>query len=240
MVEEAIEVFGRIGYRGTVLAIALAELGSIAGAAGDTKRAAGLFGECLELCLTGRYLWVLPYALEGLGDVAIARGRPEQGARLFGAAEAHRAETGAAVRPTVYPEYRSAQAAARARLSEPAFAAAWAQGRTLTLDQAASEAMAIVPSPPHDPVPPGSPVAPPIAPAPTPAPAPTHADRFGLSPREREVLGLIAQRLSNPEIAARLHVSPRTVQSHAISLFGKLGVADRRAAAALAAKHGLA
>jgi DNA-binding NarL/FixJ family response regulator len=51
---------------------------------------------------------------------------------------------------------------------------------------------------------------------------------------------LICQRLTNKEIAQALYVGARTVQSHTISIFTKLGVDNRRDAAALAVRHGLA
>ncbi|HET6951134.1 MAG TPA: LuxR C-terminal-related transcriptional regulator, partial [Acidimicrobiales bacterium] len=56
----------------------------------------------------------------------------------------------------------------------------------------------------------------------------------GVSEREAEVLDLVAARATNAEIAARLFVSVRTVESHVSSLLRKLGVADRRALADLA------
>ncbi len=54
------------------------------------------------------------------------------------------------------------------------------------------------------------------------------------SRRETEVLGLLGEHLTNAEIAQRLFVSERTVESHVSALLHKLGVADRRALAALA------
>ena len=62
---------------------------------------------------------------------------------------------------------------------------------------------------------------------------------FGLSPRELDVLRLLTRRWTDAEIAESLFVSPRTVNTHVRSIFNKLGAANRREAAALAARHGL-
>ncbi|MGQ3053097.1 MAG: response regulator transcription factor [Roseateles sp.] len=59
---------------------------------------------------------------------------------------------------------------------------------------------------------------------------------LGISPREREVLELLAAGLANKEIAARLHVSPHTVKTHVAKLYEKLG-ARRRTEAILKARE---
>ena len=56
---------------------------------------------------------------------------------------------------------------------------------------------------------------------------------FGLTPREREVLRLLVRRITDREIADELAISPRTVMHHVSRILAKLGVADRRAAAAV-------
>ena len=61
----------------------------------------------------------------------------------------------------------------------------------------------------------------------------------GLSAREMEVLRLVAQGLTNPEVAERLFLSPRTVGQHLRSIFNKLGVSSRTAASRIAIERGL-
>lgn len=60
-----------------------------------------------------------------------------------------------------------------------------------------------------------------------------------LTAREREVLGLVAQGLSNPEITRRLALSPKTVRNHVSSCLGKLRVSSRSAAIVRAREAGL-
>jgi DNA-binding NarL/FixJ family response regulator len=60
-----------------------------------------------------------------------------------------------------------------------------------------------------------------------------------LTAREREILGLIAQHLTNPEIAARLSLSPKTVRNIASSIFNKLQVTDPAEAIMRAREAGL-
>lgn len=79
----------------------------------------------------------------------------------------------------------------------------------------------------------------------TPEAAPALYDRHGiriqydLTPREIQVLRLMAQGASNPEISGRLHISPHTVKSHVIHIFNKLNVNDRTQAAVWAVQNRL-
>jgi two-component system, NarL family, nitrate/nitrite response regulator NarL len=64
-------------------------------------------------------------------------------------------------------------------------------------------------------------------------------ERVALSSREREVLAMIAEGLSAPDIGKRLHLSAATVKGHLHSLYEKLGVSERAAAVAEAMRRGL-
>jgi len=87
------------------------------------------------------------------------------------------------------------------------------------------------------------------SPAPTPAPpTPTATEQpateqpvlpDGLTQREGEILGLIAQGLTNPEIAGRLFLSNHTIKTHINRIFAKTGSRDRAAAIGYAHRHGL-
>ncbi|MBB6034128.1 ATP-binding protein [Phytomonospora endophytica] len=68
---------------------------------------------------------------------------------------------------------------------------------------------------------------------------PPKPDDFGLTPREHDVLALLATGLSNRQIAAALHISPSTAGVHVSNILAKLGVPTRTAAAAVAHGRGL-
>ena len=113
----------------------------------------------------------------------------------------------------------AARAAVYAQLGDAAFAKAFAEGRSLTAD----DLLAI----PH-PIPPGSK-----------SPLSEALPFEPLTPRELDVLRLLAQELSNPQIAERLVVSRRTIDAHLRAIYAKLGVRSRDAAILVAREYEL-
>jgi DNA-binding NarL/FixJ family response regulator len=67
--------------------------------------------------------------------------------------------------------------------------------------------------------------------------APAHAEIEPLTPREREILRLLALGLSNDEIAEKLFITERTVQNHVSSIYGKLRPSSRAEAVLYAIRH---
>ena len=120
-------------------------------------------------------------------------------------------------------------------LGEDGFAAAVAAGRRLPPPAALAEAQAVADAlaTAADALAAVHPLRPASGPAVT-------AAAYGLSPREREVLALVAKRFTDKEIAAALFITRRTAETHVKHILAKLGAANRREAAALAARHGLA
>ena len=119
-------------------------------------------------------------------------------------------------------------ASLRTQLGEQAFDTAWAAGRTMTLEQALA-ALAAVRMPPSAPAGPSS--------IPQTRKVSTSAD--GLTAREVEVLRLVAQGLTNEQVAERLVISTRTVDTHLTSIYSKIGVSSRVAATRYAMQHHL-
>ncbi|MFI2708141.1 LuxR C-terminal-related transcriptional regulator, partial [Nocardioides sp. CER28] len=68
---------------------------------------------------------------------------------------------------------------------------------------------------------------------------PVRPDVDALTPRETEILALVAEGRSNGEIGKRLFISTKTVSVHVSNILGKLGAAGRTEAAAIARRRGL-
>jgi non-specific serine/threonine protein kinase len=188
---------------------------------GDFSRAEELYREGLRLGQEQHEQRNVAVALAGCAALAAARGQATRAARLCGAAIACLDRVGSSFTPGGRLSYEEAEAAARAQLGDVPFWAAWNEGRALTIEQAIKEAF-------------DQPAAPPLHAKSAATPA-----YEALTPRELEVLRLVAAGLADREIAAALFVSRRTVTNHVASIRAKLGVRSRAAATASAVRHGL-
>jgi non-specific serine/threonine protein kinase len=226
-IEESLAIYRSIGGRWDE-AQAQTNLARIARDQHDYARAAELYVRSLVIHARFGEREGVAGTLRGLATVAGLSGRPEHAARLFGAAEGLRASIGVSVPPLGKARHERAIAAIRAMLTREAFEAAWASGRALHLDGATAAGQALATEL----------VAPTEQPPSSLALGP--ADRHGLSPRELDVLRLVSDGLTDAEVGARLFLSRRTVTTHLTSIYTKLGVASRTAAARFAIEHGLA
>jgi ATP/maltotriose-dependent transcriptional regulator MalT len=222
VLEEALNVGRKLGDR-LLCASSLGYLAQATMVQGDLTRAALCFREALLLLRDLGQRWILVECLLAVAHLAAALGQTKRATRLLAFQEPLRRASGMELLPFEQLGYRRDIDAVRAALGDVAFAAAWREGRAFTVEHAIAEALAVVDDPTSD-----------TAGGAVPGAA------FGLSRREREVLSLLAQRWTDKEIAAALAISPHTVARHAANLFAKLGVANRREAAALAARLGLA
>ncbi|MDP9372367.1 MAG: tetratricopeptide repeat protein [Chloroflexota bacterium] len=137
---ESLELARQLGEKN--ISKTLVTLGSLALRHGDHRRARALYAEALALCRELGDREVIAYCLEGLADVARVRGEADQAARLWGAAERLRETIGAPLSPVGRADYEHDVTAARAQLGQAAFAAAWAEGRAMPLEQVIAEVLA--------------------------------------------------------------------------------------------------
>ncbi len=149
--------------------------------------------------------------LDSLAGAAGARGERLRAATLFGAAEAAREELGTPIRPVDRERYERFVTASEHGCSKRAWANAWAAGRAMSLEQAAGYALSEEGALP---------------------PAEGGSETRALTPREREVALLVAQGLTNREIASELSISERTVATHVGRCLRKLGLGSRSRLAA--------
>lgn len=204
------------------LASLLVELAVLAEVRGDDGGAARLFQKALGQFRHGAYPLGLAHAAEGLAILASQLHHPRTAARLLGFAGSLYEATGVTQSHLRIPgmprldQVREAEQEAQAALGQEGYAQAWAEGAAMPLEALAAEASTL-----------------------TPTGARQGSGAGGLTPREQEVAALVAQGLSNREIAAQLGISERTVDSHVIHILNRLGFRSRAQVAAWVTEHHL-
>jgi non-specific serine/threonine protein kinase len=163
------------------------------------------------------------WCIERLGFVAISRGDSERAVRLFAVSEALAASAGIA-HPDVPDEHKRLVAAARQQLGEVTFAHNWERGLSMPLAAAIAEAGEIGQA--------GPATVPPAAPA-------GSVPSSDLTERQLQIIRLLAEGLSDQEVADALFISRRTAMTHVSRILAKLDLPSRTAVVAYAYKNGL-
>lgn len=196
------------------LAYALATRARVAIARGAPDEAERDLHEALASAVGVNAHLCVPHILECLAGLATEASRHPESARLFGAAETIRNRTGE-IRFQIYQSgYQAAVAALRNAMGDIDFDVAWAEGAALSTDEAIAYAQR--------------------GRGERKRPARGWAS---LTPAELDVVRLIRDGLANSDIATRLFVSPRTVQSHLTHVYAKLGLTSRVQLAQEVARH---
>jgi DNA-binding CsgD family transcriptional regulator len=216
-----------------VLADALTLLGDHARHSGSYQIAAFHYADALALNYDLGSRLGMAQCLERVAHLASARGKPIQTAWFLGSAATIRRATGAPPRLTEERDLQTTITAVRAHLDEDAFVAARVSGEALPQEEAIALALAFLLDP-VDAVEDFPARSRHVLPA-----QPATAAMFELTSRERDVLGLLCQHLSDAEIGDRLYIGVRTVEFHVATILRKLEVENRRDAVALTARRGL-
>ena len=223
LLEEGLALCRALGQKRR-LAFGLWSIGLVAHDQGSYAEARALFEQGL---VTGREAgdpFGTVFCLEAFASLAATQGRAARAARLLGAAERYRAAINSPLPRSHRSDYNRPIGLIRAALNEEAFAAERSAGQAMTLEEAIQYALA-----PEE-----------GGAAPKQAGVAVSPRRLGgLTPREQEVAALIAQGLSNREIASRLVIAERTAEGHVQSILNKLAFNSRSQIAAWAVGHEL-
>lgn len=221
------------------LAWVTAHHGDVDLAIGNTGSAATRYAEALTLFLSMNNRVGIAQCLEAIARVAAMRDHPAPAIRLLASCTTLFAAIGATPPPDRDPA--TDIASLKSNTTPEEFDRAWTAGRALSPEDAATEALALAAE-----LAAGAPSAmttdeeqartvPPAAPD----AAVDLAASLGLTPREIEVLRLLAEGISDREIADTLSISERTAGNHVQHAMQKIGVESRTAAAVFAVRHGL-
>jgi DNA-binding NarL/FixJ family response regulator len=179
-------------------------LGRLAAARGEWTSAREHALAHLDACVEGGHVTYVPACLDALAEVAAGLEAHEDATRLFAAAERARAGIGIVRVPPEEEHWAEIENGLREVLGDAAYEAAHAEGAELSTDDALEWARR--------------------ARGPRKRPA---GGWESLTPTEVRVAELVAEGLTNPQVAERMFVSPGTVKTHLSHIFGKLDVHSR-------------
>jgi predicted ATPase/DNA-binding SARP family transcriptional activator/DNA-binding CsgD family transcriptional regulator len=199
-----------------VLSLGLGQIASLG--LGDHQRVRALLKEGLELSQRLKMMHLTAANLHLSASLAGAQAQPVRAARLWGAAESLCGAIGTLLSPWERHVYGPYIDTARAQLDESVWEVAWAEGKAMTFEEAIEYALLEESSP--NPVSPAS------------KQLSAGAQPPNLTRREREVASLLAEGLTNRQIASELVISERTVDNHVSNIFKKLGLTSREQVAA--------
>jgi DNA-binding CsgD family transcriptional regulator len=225
--DQSLAVWRTLNHKSGI-AWSLHNLAYVAQHQGDYRHMEALFRESLVMYREQGDKQGVAMCVAGLAGVARAAVQPEWATRLLGAAEGLLEAIGAHLWPADRVEYDRHVAALRAHLDSTTFAAAWDEGHAMPLEQVLALAD-------QTPV---------LSPSNSPAGRNGLQEGEGeypaeLTRREVEVLRLVASGLTSGQVAERLFLSPHTVHAHLHSIYGKIGVNTRSAAARFATDNNL-
>jgi len=160
----------------------------------------------------------LAILVESLAMMAVERGAAERAAILLGCAEHLRESVVAPVFGPYQAQHENSVSSARQQLGDAAYRSAFERGKAMTVDEGVAYA--------RNEKEPMQPVV-----------APTTKSPTLLTRREQEIATLVAEGLSNKQIAAKLVVSERTAEYHILNILNKLGFDSRAQIASWAAMH---
>jgi predicted ATPase/DNA-binding CsgD family transcriptional regulator len=204
------------------IGLGLNSLALVALLSGESHAAAPRLAEALHVWRGIVRLEGLAHCLAEVAMLAAVSGQPAA-ARLWGAVAAAQQIAGHEFGLPESAVFTQAEANLRSQLGATRFEQEYAAGELLGLEEALAEAVAVVEN----------------AGKPSPRVA-EEPSRFGLTPREMDVLRLVVAGQTDREIAETLFISRRTAEWHVAAILGKLGVRSRAAAVAAAVRAGIA
>ncbi len=231
-ISESLAIFRRLDDKWG-LGFALGNAGEIARHNGDYESALAYEIEALRYQVDLGNKMDIAYELEAIANTTAEQQFYERASKLWGFAEALRESIYSFLPQSYQEDYMPYMTKVKRALGEDGFNQAWQEGRCLCMDDALNLASQqsdiqsehVLMDVDHPRVEVEHELA---------------RKRYGITPREKEVLKLVAHGLTDAEVAEQLVISPRTVSKHLQSIYSKIEVNSRSAATRFALENNLA